>query len=157
MNHLHWLIWWAQCSPTQLSKISKSLYIVDELSNHNDLTINLTFKIPSEEVWSTLIYFISQTIRSVLKTWLTKSHFWCPLLAMDHGPTRKEWVKVTPYWNQRGGLLSVELGFYPANPTNSGVLPMSEYMWIFFVVPTISLCKMYLANYYDAFVTLMYI
>lgn len=150
MNHLRGLIWWAQCSPIQPSKISKSLYIVDELSNHNDLTINLTFKIPSEEVWSTLIYFISQTIRSVLKTWLTRSHFLMLYVRNGPWPNMKTVGKSHTLLKSKGRIAFSGTRILPSKPNKPwGLYP--------FVVPTISLCKMYLASYYDASVTLMYI
>lgn len=140
-THLCGLIWWAQPSPTQLSKpstiISKSLHRVEELSNHNDLTINLTFKIPSEWVWSALIYFISQTIRSVLKPWLTRSHFLMPYVSKVPWSNVKTRAESHTLLKSKGGWLSMELGFHPEKPTNSvWVLPLSEDMWILLWCPS---------------------
>lgn len=153
------LIWWALSGLTDISKpstiISKSLHRVEELSNHNDLTINLTFKIPSEQVCSTLIYFISQTIRSVLKLWLTRSNFWCLMLAMSHGPMWKQWVKVIPSWSQREDCF--QWNWYCTQQTK--LTPFGSYLCLkvceSFMMPITSLCKMYLASYYDVFMTLI--
>lgn len=140
-SHLCGLVWWTQPSPTHLSKpsaiISKSLHRVEELSNHKDLTINLTFKIPSEQVWSTLIYFISQTIRSVLKPWLTRSHFLMTCVSKVPWSSVKTVGESHTLLKPTRELFSMELGFHPANPANGvWVLPASEGMWILLWCPS---------------------
>lgn len=129
----------AQChSPLHAQHCNQqSPHRVEELSNQDDLTINLTFKIPSEQVWSTLIYFTLQTIRFVLKPWLTRSNYLLPYVSNVPRPNMKTGGESHPLLKSKGGMLAVELGFHPANHTNSvWVLPMSEGMWIFLWCPS---------------------